>query len=143
MDPNGRGAGVGTLKLGFSLFGALVPIIYCCALLYYFFDMSGSVENAETIGLGPTMVGLGIVSLLFCIPLIIKVARIFAKPRTPGSSGPDTSARDDETGAEAEAAIARYKARQSTQAAPNAPIVSAARASGGPARRPGFGRKVQ
>jgi hypothetical protein len=138
---------VRSLKLGFGLFGALVPIIYCCALLYYFFDMSGSVENAEMIGLGPTMLGLGIVSLLFCIPLLIKLVRIFAKPRLPGSGGPDTSARDEETGAEADAAIARYKARQSAPAASNTPIVSPARASSGPAssgptKRPGFGRRI-
>ena len=132
-----------TLKLGFSIVSALVPIIYCASLLYYFFDVGGSVEGAETIGLGPTMVGLGVIGLLFFIPLIIKLVRIFAKPRLPGAGGPDKSARDDETGAEADAAIARYKARQSAPAAPNAPIVSPARTSDGPAKRPGFGRKVQ
>jgi hypothetical protein len=139
---------VRTLKLGFSIVSALVPIIYCCGLLYYFFDVGGgSVEGVETIGLGPTMMELGMIGLLCCIPVTIKLVRIFAKPRSPGPSGPDTSARDDETGAEAEAAIARYKARQSTPAAPNAPIVSPARGSGGPAssgpaKRPGFGRRI-
>jgi hypothetical protein len=130
-----------TLKLGFSLFGALVPILYCASLLYYFFDVGGSVEGAETIGLGPTIMGLGLVSLLFCIPLIIKIVRIFAKPRSPGS-GPDASMDDDKSGAEADAAIARYVARQATEAAPNAPIVSPARSGGGPAKRPGFGRRT-
>ena len=133
-----------TLKSVFGVTRALVPVLYCGGLLYYFLDVSGSVQEAETIGLGPTLLGLGVVGLLFCIPLILKIVRIFARPRSPGSGGgPDTSGRDDESGIEADAAIARYMARQSAQAAPNAPIVSLAREGGGPARRPGFGRKIR
>ena len=129
-----------TLKPVFGVIGALVPIIYCGYLLYYFLDLSGSVQEATADGLGPTALGLGIVSLLFSIPLIMKVVRILARPRSPGSGG-DAPARDD--GFDPDAAIARYMARRSTEPAPNPPAARPAQEGGGPARRPGFGRKIR
>jgi hypothetical protein len=51
------------------------PILYCGGLLYYFLDFSGSVQEAEMDGLGPTLLGLGVVGLLFCIPFIVKIVR--------------------------------------------------------------------
>lgn len=128
-----------TLKSRFGVIGALVPIFYCGSLLYYFLDLSGSAQEAATDGLGPTVLGLGAISLLFSIPLIMKVVRILAGPRSPGS-GPDASTRDDEF--DADAAIARHIARRSAEAAPNSPSVPPVREGGGPARRPGFGRKI-
>jgi len=127
-----------TFKSVFGVVGALVPILYCGGLLYYFFDVGGSVQGAEDIGLGPTLLGLGVLSLLFCIPLILKLVRIFTAARTPGS-GPDTPGQDDEGGFEADAAIARYMARRSPEAAPGSPTVPPPR--GGPAKRSGFGRR--
>jgi hypothetical protein len=127
------------LKSRFGVIGAIVPILYCGSLLYYFLDLSRSAQEAETNGLDPTVLGLGAVSLLFSIPLIMKVVRIFAGPRSPGS-GPDASARDDEF--DADAAIARYKAQRSAEAAPNSPSAPPVREGSGPARRPGFGRKI-
>jgi hypothetical protein len=114
-----------------------MPVIYCGSLVYYFLDISGSAEEAAALGLGPTVLGLGGVGLLFSIPLIIKVMRVFNGPRSPGS-GPDMPARDDESGAEADAAIARYMARRSEQASLSVPIVSPVGRA--PAR--GFGRKI-
>jgi hypothetical protein len=70
-----------TLNSAFGVIRALVPVLYCGGLIYYFLDYSGSVQDAETIGLGPTLLGLGAVGLLFCIPLIFKIVRIFAEPR--------------------------------------------------------------
>ena len=130
-----------TLKSRFGVMGAIVPILYCGYLLYYFLDLSGSMQEAETDGLGPTLIGLGAVSLLFSIPLIMKVVRIFAGPRSPGS-GPDASAGDDESGFDADAAIARYMAGRSADAAPNAPSAPPAH-RGGPAKPSGFGRKIR
>ena len=43
-----------SLKSVFGVIGALVPILYCGGLLYYFLDLSGSVHEAQTLGLGPT-----------------------------------------------------------------------------------------
>jgi hypothetical protein len=135
---------VRTLKSRLGVMGVLVPIFYCGSLLYYFLDLSGSMQDAEKDGLGPTLIGLGAISLLFSIPFIMKVVRILARPRSPGSGGgPDASTRDDEDGFDADAAIARYMVRRSAEAVPNAPAVPPAREGGGPARRPGFGRKIR
>ncbi len=85
------------------------------------------------------MLGLGVVGLLFCIPLIIKIARLFAGPHSPVSGGPgDTSPRDG--GFDADAVVARYLARQSEQAARDASAPPTLE-SGGLATRPSFGRK--
>jgi len=136
-----------TFKSVFGVMGALVPILYCGGLAYYFFDVGGSVKEVADIGLGPTVLGLGLVGLIFCIPLILKIARLFSGPRSPGSGNrPDSD--EDESGFDADAAIARYMASRSAEsAAPSAPIVSPARGGGfgsaGPAVRQGFGRKVR
>lgn len=125
-------------KSGFAVVGALLPVLYCGYLAYYFFDVGGSVQNVQDIGLGPTVLGLGIVGLLFCIPLLFKIVRLFSGPRSPGSgSGPEKD--DDKGGFDADAAIARYKASRSTEGNSNAPIVSPGR--GGSARPTGFGRR--
>ena len=132
------------LKSVFGLIKALGPVLYCGSLLYYFLDVAGSVQEAETIGLGPTLLGLAAVGLLFCIPLIVKIVRIFARPRSPGSGGrdgPDAPTHDGEGGFDADAVVARYMARRSPEAAPSSPAAPPAHEGGGPARRPGFGRK--
>jgi hypothetical protein len=135
-----------TLKSVFGVIGLLLPILYCGGLIYYFLDLSGSVQDAETIGLGPTLVGLAAVGLLFCIPLMVKIVRIFAGPRSPGSGGrggPDASTDDGEGGFDADAVLARYMARRPTEAAPGSPVAPPAPQGGGPARRPSFGRKIR
>ena len=103
-------------------------------------------QGAEEIGLGPTLLGLGAVGLLFCIPLIVKIVRLFAGPRSPGSGGrggPDASTHDDEGGFDADAVVARYMARRAAEAARGTPAAPPAHEGGGPARRPGFGRKIR
>ena len=132
-----------SLKSAVGLIRVLVPVLYCGGLLYYFFDIGdGSLEGVEAIGLGPTMIGLGAIGLLFCVPLILKIMRIVSGPRSPGS-GPDKPVDDDKTGFDADAAIARYLAQRSVEAAPNAPATRPARPSGGSTPRPGFGRRVR
>jgi hypothetical protein len=127
------------IKSVLGVIGALVPLCYCGGLLYYFFDLSGSSEQIQKDGLGPTMLGLGVVGLLFCIPFIMKIARLFAGPHSPASGGPgDTFPRDG--GFDADAVVARYLARQSEQAARDA-LAPPTLESGGLATRPSFGRK--
>ena len=130
-----------TLKSVFGVMRVLVPVLYCGGLLYYYLDVSGSVEEAKQTGLGPTLLGLGVAGLLFCIPLILKLVRLFAGPRSPGSGGRADEPGDDEGGFDADAAIARYMAQRSAETDPNAPIVSPARGGDGQARRSGFGRR--
>ena len=132
-----------TLKPAFGVIGALMPVLYCGSLLYYFFDVSGSVEGAQELGLGPTLIGLGAGGMLFCIPLIIKLMRIFRAPPAPGSGGrPDAPTDDTDNGFDADAAIARYMAQRSAEGAPApSPAARPAQGGGGPAR--GFGRRVR
>ena len=123
-----------TDKPAFVVIGTLMPVLYCGILIYYFLDISGSLRGAKTIGLAPTLLGLGVGGLLFCIPLIITLVRMFSEPRSPGS-GPDVPG--DGSGFDADAAVARYMAQRPATAAPAAPTFK----GGGPARRQSFGRK--
>jgi hypothetical protein len=121
--------------------GAAVPILYCGYLLYYFFDVGGSIDGVRDVGLGPTVIGLGAVALLFSIPFLLKVVRLFKNPPSPRSGGgmPGTDGDDDDDGgAAADAIIARYMARQAAEAASAAP--APAPKMSGPAK-PSFGKK--
>jgi len=140
IDPDGDEGSMRSLKSVFGVGSAVVPVLYCGGLLYYFLDLSGSVQQATEIGLGPTVLGLGVVGLLFSIPLILKVVRILARPRPPGSGGPDAPAGDD--GFDADAAIARYMAQRSAEGVPHSPAAPSAPAGGGTTRRASFGRKT-
>jgi len=137
-----RSSGMETFKTASGLIRALVPVLYFGSLLYYFFDVSGgSVDNANMLGLGPTLLGLGIVGLIFCIPLAIRIARILNGPRTPGSGG-GRPAPDDDDGFDADAVVARYLAQRPADAIPNAPAARPALKSGGSEKSAGFGRRT-
>jgi hypothetical protein len=132
----------------FGVASALMPVLYCGVLAYYFLDISGSVQNVEDNGLGPTEIGLAAIGLVFCIPMILKVIRLFSRPRSPGpdgENGPDAPPPDDQGGFDADAAIARYMAQRAVEAtaAPAAAPVTARPAphNNAPAARPGFGRR--
>lgn len=112
-------------------------MLYCVGLAVYFFRVAGSGENVSAIGLGPTVLGLGIVGFLFCIPAIIKLMRFIPGPRSPRSGdGPD-----EPEGFDPDAAIARYMAQQSAETIPARPVSQPAPKSAGPAKPSGFGRR--
>ena len=135
-----------TLKSVFGVARAVVPIGYCGYLVYYFLGVSGSVEQAWNIGLGPTVLGLGVVALLFCIPLVFKIMRLIGGPRWPRPANrpnPPPGHGDDDDEAErteraADAAIARYLASKSKEAVTARPAPQ----SNSPAKRAGFGRRT-
>jgi hypothetical protein len=133
-----------TLRSVIIIVVALAPIVYVGRLLYYFLDLSGSVQEAESDGLGPTLLGLGLVGLLFCIALAVKLIRIFGGPRSPGSVGrsspPSPSTPDGDGGFDADAVLARYMAKQTRETVPVSPAVPPARQGARPARST-FGRK--
>ncbi len=129
-----------TFKSIYGLAAAVVPVLYCGYLLYYFLDVGGSVQGVQDVGLGPTVIGLGVVAALFCIPLILKLVRFFGGPRSPRPRGDTPSDDDDDGAAAADAIIARYMARKAIEDA--LPSAAAPRAvPKGPAK-PSFGRKT-
>ena len=124
---------------------ALLPIVYFTGLLVDLLDVSGgSIHQAWTIGLGPTILGLGFIGLLFCIPLALRIVRILNGLRASGSGGGSgRSAADDDDGFDADAAVARYLAQRSAEAAPTSPAPRPAPKYAEPARPTGFGRRIR
>jgi hypothetical protein len=137
---------VRTFKSVFGVIAAIGPVIYCAGLVYYFYDQAGSMQQANDMGLSPVLIGMGVVGLLFCIPLLYRIIRLITGRRTSGSDGqdgPSASPPDDKGGFDADAVIARYMARQPAPAVPSPSAAPSRRDGGSPARRPGFGRKVR
>jgi hypothetical protein len=128
-------------RSAFGMIRLFMPVVYCGGLLVYFLWVSGgSLDVANIIGLGPTLLGLGVVGLVFCIPLGLRLFQLFGR-RPPG--GPDGS---DDEGFDPDAAIARYMASQRSAERPAPPpSYSAPRPApkgSGPARPTGFGRRT-
>jgi hypothetical protein len=122
----------------FRAIGSIVPFFYCGGLLIYFIHQGGSVEGAISMGLGPTLLGLAIVELLFSIPVIVVIFLIFRRTRSrrsDGHGGP-SGPHDGEDAFDADAVVARYLARGPAHTTgPPAP-------SPGAAPKPtGFGRR--
>ena len=135
------------MKSVFGVIGALVAVLYCGGLIYYFVNGAGSVEDAQSIGLGPTLLGLGLIGLLFCVVLVVKIARVSIGTRSSGSGwrgGLSATTNDGEGEGEfdADAAVRRYMARQSAEAAGGSPAAPSTISVDGQAR-PTFGRKVR
>jgi hypothetical protein len=123
----------------FRSIGVFVPFFYCGGLLIYFIHEGGSVEGAISIGLGPTLLGLAILDLLFSIPLFVVIFRIFLGRRPPRSDGRGgrSGPHDGEDAFDADAVVARYLAMGPTQTADGPPAPSP-----GSAPKPtGFGRR--
>ena len=133
------------LKRVFGLFGTLFSVLYCGYLVHYFLHISGSWQEAQNSGLGPTIVGLSIVGAIFLFVFIVQIILTFVAWRSGRSGGGYRTTRhnddDDDDGFDADAVIARYMARESAEAATNAPSVPPRNGGGSPPKRPGFGRK--
>ena len=132
-----------TAKSIVAAFGTFAAIIYFGWLLYYFLDVSGSVQEAKTNGLGPTLVGLGVLGLLFCLLFIWRIGRIF-RPRSSGPGvrgGPGTPTGDGEGGFDADAVVARYLAQRPAGATATGFSAAPSSREGGGAAKPAFGRR--
>lgn len=133
-----------SLKSVFGVLGALVPVVYCGGLIYYFIGNTGSIEDAQALGLGPTLLGLGVVGALFCIPLFVKILRLVFGLRAPASSArlrASASAKDGDDEFDPDATIARYMAQRSAEAA-SEPTTTPPSNNGNPPNRPTFGRRT-
>jgi hypothetical protein len=141
MNPERQGDGMEPIKSGFGVMRALMPVLYCGGLYYYLSSGTFGPEGT-TPGMSPNMLVIICAGgLLFSIPLILKLVRIFARAHSPGRDIAHTS-DDDAGGFDPDAAIARYMASRSVDAAPDAPAARPAHTGGGPARRAGFGRRA-
>ena len=77
---------MGSMKGAGALIAALVPIAFCGAMIFYFFNVGGgSVSGVTALGLGPTMLGVGAIGLLFVVPLFARLIRVATTP--PASGG--------------------------------------------------------
>jgi len=129
----------------FKLILAFLPVVYCGGLLFYFLGQRGANDGPVADGLGPTVIGLGVVGLLFCIPLVFKLIRLVVTPRGPKSDAgrPDTPVPQEESSFDADAALARYLARKQAgaQDLPSSFAPTPPQQDGAP-QRPSFGRKI-
>ena len=128
------------MKPVIGMIRTLFPVVYFGGLFFYFLDVAdGSLEQAQEMGLGPYLLGLAIVGLLFSIPLIIKLVWLlvimFGGRRSHGSG---TDSPNGDGGFDADAVIARYKAQQSVGATSAKPPARSA-----PGKPSSFGRKTR
>lgn len=125
-----------------KLIGALLPVAYCGWLFFHFLGFRGADGALLADGLGPTVLGLGAIALLFCIPLVFRLLKLIASPRAPVPEGRrSTEEVPVEAAFDADAALARYMARKAT-VADTQPEAAPLPPSGVPAPRPSFGRKI-
>jgi hypothetical protein len=132
-----------TIKSAVGLVAAAIPILYCGGLLLYFNRVRTASAGLLDGALGPTMLGLGAIGLLFLIPFVLKIRRLVAPPAAPGSGNggrADQAPQSERSDFDPDAALARYLAQRSPGArGPASPL--APHAGGGPARQAGFGRR--
>ena len=129
-----------------GVIGGLLPLVYIGFMLRHFVGVGGgTAEGIVGIGLGPTVIGLSTVGLLFALPLIIKLLRTTTRVnRVPGADL-TPGAVSDEPGFDADAAFANYMRKR--DASGDAAMIETAGAGarddvGLPSVRPtGFGRK--
>lgn len=117
---------------------ALIPVGYIGFFLWHFMGVGGNTaEGIVGIGLGPTVLGLSIIALLFLIGPLVKLLRVASGAnRVPGASlkvGDDLPATE---GFDADAAFARYMTKRADGPAPVEDRPDAA------VPRPQFGRKT-
>ncbi|MBK6414391.1 hypothetical protein [Sphingopyxis sp.] len=131
-----------------GVIGGLIPLVWIGWLLRHFVGVGGgTAEGVAGIGLGPTVIGLSIVGLLFALPLIIKLLRATTGvDRVPGASF-ETKLKPGEVVVEpafdADAAFANYMRKREAGVVGNVSVNPADHESSEPfAPRPsGFGRK--
>lgn len=138
-----------TKSPGLGIIGALIPVLFCGGFLVYF----AGVEHWTGVPVGdaltPTVFGLGALTILFAIPLILRIARLVGppSPRKPGSPPRRDPPEDERSDFDADAAIARYLARREAEGpAAAAPASAAGLRAPAPAFAPPpptFGRKTR
>jgi hypothetical protein len=115
------------VKNVFGILGALLPIVYCGGLVWYFSGVGGF-DGVTATSLGPTILGLGAIGLLFCLPLAYRLLKIFSAGSIATAKAVPAEAESD---FDADAALARYMAKRAAGTVTPPPVEPGA----------GFGRK--
>ncbi|MCH7862702.1 MAG: hypothetical protein IH998_13680 [Proteobacteria bacterium] len=134
----------------FKLILSLLPLVFIGGLLFYFTGFEGWNGGSLSQGLGPTVLGLGAVGLIFCIPLAFRLLKLTITPRGPSAAQGGEAEDEEASSFDADAALARYLARKAEagEATPEraTPERVAERPPGFPhgdaPPRPVFGRKT-
>lgn len=130
-----------TVRNIFGLVGAAIPVVYCGGLLIYFANVQGFTGMPVGDALNPTMLGLGVVGLLFLVPLVLKILRLVREAGAPPSGGTgraDVLPQNEQSAFDPDAAIARYLANRPVDGHGAPPPLGLARP---PAKLGAFGRK--
>lgn len=128
-----------TTKSFFGLVMALVPVLWFGGLALYFNHVRNLGGGLFDGALGPTIVGLGALGLLFLVLFLWRLRRTAAPPAPPKSGlGPmDAALEETKSDFDPDAAIARYLARRSA----GGPGAGSTSEGDGPVRPGSFGRK--
>ena len=112
-----------TTKNFFGLIFAAIPVLWCGGLLLYLNNVRSAFGGWLDGAMGPTMLGLGAMGLLFLLLFLWKLKR-YASPPPPPKSGPggrDAALEETCSGFDPDAAMARYLARRGS-AGPAVPM---------------------
>lgn len=115
----------------------LIPVLWFGGLAVYFYRVNNAIGGMASQQLMPTIIGLGAVSLLLSIPVIIKLVRAASgtAAKSKGSKTPGGVDDAPPSDFDADAVIARYLEKKAAGEASFEVPDSAA-------PRPVFGRKV-
>lgn len=141
------------MKSVFGLIGLAIPVLYCGGLVIYFSGLEQYTGVPVSNAVGPTMLGLGAIGLLFFIPLVLRIVRLVrgtGAPEAGGGGRAGEAPKDEGSDFDPDAAIARYLAqRGSGPRDPASPTGKAGppgrrgSAAGGPEHFPPFRLKRQ
>jgi hypothetical protein len=118
---------MGTISPALGIVRALIPVLFCGGFLVYFAGVERWTGVPVGNALTPTIFGLGILTFLFAIPLILRIARLLGPPppRRPGPRPSEDSLAARRSDFDADAAIARYLARREAGSPPSPPAAAA------------------
>jgi hypothetical protein len=133
---------MGTFKNAWGIVVGLIPVLYCVGFLIYFTNVEGFTGVPVGNQLGPTIIGLGVVAMLFSIPVILRIARLFRAPPAPANDARRTAEvfADAPSDFDPDAAIARYMAQRAAAESAGTPAADGDSPPPQPPR-PAFGRK--
>ena len=125
-----------TTRSFLGLIMALLPIVWAGGLFLYLNNVRGAFGGLLDGALGPTLMGLGTVLIIFVFLFVLKFWRAATPPATPRTGGGPGVELEEKSDFDPDAALARYMARRNGEPGAPPPTFGGNRPSQG-----GFGRK--